>query len=100
MATLDELFKYKEKVDIVHPKSGKVKASVWVRVLGDEDLKEAFRVSRIVSSQKRARLRDESSDEYKDEILTLAENTREDLEALVIAARENDIVNQAPVIVP
>lgn len=98
--TLDDLLRYKKKVTLKHPITGKAVKSVWVRLLGDEDLKEAFKFARIASSRKRASLRDENSDTYKDEIAELKNLPREDLEALILASRENVFANESQIIVP
>lgn len=99
-ATLDDLFKYKEAVEIKNPRTGKVAKRIWVRILGDEDMKEAFRFARIVSAETRAKLRDRNSNEYKDEIeSTLSEWPRESLEELILSYRENTFANEAPTIV-
>lgn len=101
MATLDDLLKYKDKVVLKHPKTGKDLKAVWVRILGDEDLKEAFRYARIVSAEKRKGLRDKSSDVYRDEIESiLNESSREDQITLILASKENEFANNAPIVVP
>lgn len=101
MATLDDLLKYKEKVVLKHPKTGKDLKAVWVRVLGDEDLKESFRFARIASADKRKALRDKSSGAYRDEIESiLKESSREDQITLILASKENEFANTAPIIVP
>ena len=99
MATLDNLLRYKSKVVLKHPKTGKDIKVVWVRLLGDEDLREAFKFSRIASAEKRAALRDKESDVYKDEIGELSDQSREDLVSLIVATRENIYANEAPVVV-
>ncbi len=99
VATLDDLFKYKQEVPIVNPKTGKVSKKVWVRILGDEDLRDAFKFSRIASAEVRARLRDKTSDAYKDEIGALGEQPRENWEAIILAYRENTFSNEAPTVV-
>lgn len=99
MASLDDLLKYKEKVVLKNPRTGKNLKTVWVRVLGDDDLKESFRLARIVSAAKRAALRNPESDVYKDEILALREESRENLEQWILTSRENIFSNEAPVVV-
>lgn len=99
MAGLENLLKYKDKVSLRNPKTGKTIKTVWVRILGDDDLKEAFKYARIASAEKRAQLRDKDSDIYKDEISDLSQQPRENLEELILASRENAFANEAPVII-
>lgn len=99
MGKLADLLRYKEKVELVNPKNGEKIKTAWVRLLGDEDLQEAFKFARIVSAEKRASLRDENSDDYKNAAIQLAEQPREVLESLILASKENKFANDASAIV-
>jgi hypothetical protein len=98
-ATLDDLLKYKERLALKNPKTGKTVKTVWVRILGDEDLRAAFAAARAASSAKRMELRDVNSDAYKGEILGLKEESKEDLEEYILTSKENVFFNEAPAIV-
>ena len=100
MAQLDDLLKYKKKVILKNPRGEDIKA-VWIRVLGDDDLKAAFQASRVASAEKRKQLRDKNSVAYKDEIVaTLKEGERDSWEQIILASKENEFVNNAPIVVP
>lgn len=99
MATLDDLLRYKDKVVLKNQK-GKTIKTAWVKVLGDEDVKEAFRASRLASAAHRALLRNKETDTYKDERAAIEEQTREQHIELILASKENVFANEAPLIVP
>jgi hypothetical protein len=101
MATIDDLLKYKKKVLLRDQRSGKDLKAVWLRVLGDKDLQDAFKFSRIASANKRKELRDKENSAYQDEIIgTLEEAGRESWEELILASKENEFANTAPIITP
>jgi len=95
MASIAELLKYKDELVITHPSTGKVLWKGWIKVLGDESIKEAYKYSRIVSAQKRATLRDKDSVEYKDEVESIAEQDKQDLLDLIMASQENDFTRES-----
>lgn len=95
MARLADLLKYKEEITIVHPKTQKPLQTVWIKVLGDEDIKESYRYARIASAAMRKLLKDPTSAEYKDEILTAEEQDEDDLKQLILASRENDFLRES-----
>ena len=99
MAGLSDLFRYKKSVSINNPKTGKEETKVWIRLLGDEDIKETYRISRIASAAKRASLRDEESLDYKESIAQLQELSQTDLKELIVAEAENRFITEAPVLV-
>jgi small-conductance mechanosensitive channel len=94
MVSILDLFKYKKPVEIKDEK-GEVVATVWVRVLGDWDLDQAYRAGRIKSSKVRKELRDTSSDEYFAEIAIIEEGSTEDLTALVKQSKQTDFYAMA-----
>lgn len=99
MAIIADLLKYKDELKIVHPGTGKVIWKGWIKVLGDESIKEAYKFSRIASAKKRAQLRDMNSSEYKDEIEGLAELDKQTLRDIVFASKENDFTRESVAIV-
>lgn len=101
MAQLDDLLKYKKKVTLKNQRTGKDLKTVWVRILGDDDMKEAFQQARIASAAKRKELRDTDSPAYQDEIIgVLKETPRDQQEELILASKENEFANNAPIVVP
>lgn len=99
MASLVDLLRYKEEVDVKHPRTGQTIKKVWVRVLGDYDLNKAYKASRIVSSEKRAALRNPETDDYKDEVLGILELSRSEQEDVVKTARLSNFISEANAIV-
>lgn len=99
MATLSDLLRFKKQIEIKHPTTQKVLSQPWIRILGDEDLKEAYRWARIASAAKRAAVKDKNSTDSKDARAQLSETSREDLFYLMRAARENAFVSEATAIV-
>jgi len=94
MASIQDLFKYKKQVDIKDDK-GEVAATVWIRVLGDHDLSEAYRHGRIESAKTRKELRDTESDEYFAEIAVIEDGAKEDLIELIKQSLQSDFYAQA-----
>lgn len=99
MVSLADLLRYKDEIEIKHPKTQKVLATVWIRILGDEDIKEAYKYARIASSAKRKALRDSSTLDYKDDVLSLEEQEDVYLKDLIIAQAENDFIRESAVAV-
>lgn len=100
MGSLSNLFKYKKQIDIMDiDNPEKVAQKVWIRLLGDEDLKESYRWARIVSAHKRKVLRDETSVEYLDETAQLEGAEVETLIAIILAANENVFETEAQAVV-
>ena len=99
MGTLSKLLQYKKEVTIVDPKNGTEMAKVWVRLLGDQDLRDAYQKARIASSETRKALRDADSIMYKDAIAQLDDVPKENLIAIIVASQENNFQNEASVIV-
>jgi len=102
---LSDLLKFKKEISIFDPAANKEDpktkpiAKVWVRLLGDEDLKEAYKYARIASSEKRTQLRNKESDDYKDAIAQLYDVPKENLIFLMKASRESTYSNEASIIV-
>lgn len=98
MARLADLFKYKTKVQI-KGQDGSTKATVWLRVIGDEDLNNCYKLARIASAQRRKLLRQENSPEYLDEIAPIEEMEDEDLRKIVRQSKETEFTSEAYVMV-
>lgn len=94
MASLKDLLKYKDKVEIKDQKE-KIIATVWVKILGDEELNLAYKLSRVASTTKRARLNDVESLDYRDEIEVIAELPRETQEQMIIESYTNKFLSEA-----
>ena len=97
---LSDLFKYKKEIPIKNPKTGKVKTKVWIRLLGDDDIKEAYKISRVASAAKRASLRDENSLDYKESMAQLGDLSQADLKELILAEAENSFNARAQAVLP
>lgn len=68
---------------------------VWIRIIGDEDQQEAYKMARIKSAQKRAILRDLNSSDYKDQVLPIMEADRETCEELIKISRGSNFTGEA-----
>jgi len=99
MASLADLLRYKQEVDIMHPVTGEFIKKVWLRILGDFDLNKAYKIARIASSKKRLALRDPSTDDYQDEVMGVIDLSREEKEDLIRTARLSIIVSEAQSVV-
>lgn len=95
MASIAELLKYKDELKIVHPTTGKTLTKVWLKVLGDESIKEAYKYARIESAKKRAQLRDMNSSDYQDEIESVAQLDTDTLKDIISASKENDFTRES-----
>lgn len=60
---------------------------VWVRLLGDFDLQEAYKLARVESSKIRELLRNPESVEYRDQVEPLWEATEEQCKEIIRAAK-------------
>lgn len=69
--------------------------TIYMRVVGDQDLQEAFKLARVRSADKRRQLRDETSVEFKDQVLPIREASREDCIELIKVARSQDFNSEA-----
>jgi hypothetical protein len=94
MVSIQDLFKYKKPVEIKDTR-GEVVLTVWVRLLGDHDLGEAYRHGRIASAKTRKELRDTSSDEYFAEVAIIEDGKSEDLIELIKQSQQSELYTQA-----
>lgn len=98
MAVLSDLFKWKKQVTI---KQGGDKEDiiVWMRILGDYDLSESYKLARVESAKIRVKMKDVTSDEYLNETTALAEYEDSELKQLVISTKSNDFFAKAIAVV-
>lgn len=95
MASLIDLLRYKKEFIVRDPRTGAEIKKIWLRILGDMDMNQAYKAARLASSAKRAALRDPETDDYKDEVLGLSALSREDLTDIIRAARLTNVANEA-----
>ncbi len=69
--------------------------TVYVRVIGDQDLQNAYKVARVNSAEARKKLRDETSLEFKDQVEPIRDATKEDCVELILTAREQSFGSDA-----
>lgn len=98
MASIIDLLRYKDSLELKNEKGDPI-VTVWIRVLGDESIKEAYKFARIASSKRRAALKDVNSAEYADEIESASEQSKQDLLELIMAAKENEFTRESIVVV-
>lgn len=101
MGKLTNLLRWKKRVTLTDRTGEPLKDEkgnpviVWVRIIGDEDQQEAYRMSRIKSYEVRMKLRDESTPDYKDTILPIQNAAKEVAIELVRASRGNNFTAEA-----
>ena len=94
MVSIQDLFKYKKPVEIKDPKGNAV-MTLWVRLLGDHDLSESYRMGRLASAKIRKELRNTESDEYIAEVSLIEDGASKDLIELIKQSQQSDVVTQA-----
>ncbi len=94
MGKLSDLLRWKKSLTLVSP-DGKEVETIWLRVISDYDLAEAYKMARVASANKRERLRDVDSTDHKDEVLAFNSATEDECKALIRAANENAWTSQA-----
>lgn len=98
MGKISELLRWKTEYEIKGPSNEALK-KVWLRVIGDEDLTEAFKQARVASSKKRIALRDPQSSDFIDEVLPLEMASREDWIAIISASKSAEFQSEAYAVV-
>src|SRR5688500_18215338 len=75
-----DLLKWRGKVTLLDPETKQPLLNekeepfvVYVRVIGDEDMKAAFRAARLLSADIRKKMRDTNSDEFKERVEPIRE---------------------------
>lgn len=94
MGVLSQLLRWKREL-ILKDAEGKELRKVWLRIISDYDLQESYKLARIASAEKRAKLRDVDSTDFKDQIKSFGEASIEECKDLIRAARENTWGSQA-----
>lgn len=93
MPGISDLLRYKQKVEL---RSGdEIIGEVWIRVLGDYDLQQAYQQSRIASARKRAALRTVGSNDYMDFVETYPDsNTVDEAKNVIKAAKLPTMISE------
>lgn len=94
MGKLSELLRWKREVKLMGP-NGEVLETVYMRIIGDYDLQEAYRLARIASAAKRERLRDTDTEDFKDQVAPFNEASEDECKQLIRVAREAGWTPQA-----
>jgi len=72
---------------------------VWVKLMGDEDIKEAYKYARLKSSQMRKKIKDPESVEYQLQVSSLDEQDDKDLYDLIVASKVNDFTRESVAVI-
>jgi len=94
MGKFADLLRWKKEIEIKDPQ-GNVIDTAYMRIIGDYDLQESFRLARIASTKRRAILRDTTSDEYQDEVSVLDEANLEQCLEIIGASRNSQFEAEA-----
>jgi hypothetical protein len=94
MGKLQNLLRWKREVPIKDRK-GEVVETVYMRIIGDADQQEAYRIARIESSKLRASLKDTTSERYLDQVEALNEANEEQCKAIIDVALDNTFTQEA-----
>lgn len=92
MGKISQLLRWKEDVLLKRENGSPIKDEtgaeviIYMRVVGDHDLQEAYKVSRRASALKRAALRDPGTEDYKLEVEPFTVATSEECKALITSA--------------
>jgi hypothetical protein len=89
-----ELLKWKKPLVLTKP-DGTEFTTVYLRILGDYDLQEAYKYARVASTEARKEMKDETSARFIDEISAIDETTRDQLEEVILAAKSTEISSEA-----
>lgn len=102
MGKLVNLFRYKKAVQLLDSRGNPAKDQetgepviIWIRIIGDEDQQEAYRMSRIRSANERAALRDVNSPRYRDSIAPILTADAEVCIELIKAGRNSQFTSEA-----
>lgn len=88
-----DLLRWRNSVQLKDPDGNPILDSkgqpvtVYLRVIGDDDLQNAYKVARVISSDTRKKLRDKESIEFKDQVEPIREATKEECIQLIKTAR-------------
>lgn len=68
---------------------------VFLRIIGDQDLDDAYKAARAASARRRASLRDKTSEDYLSSVSAFEDATTDDCVKLIVATRRRDFNNEA-----
>lgn len=94
MGKLSQLLRWKREVQLKGP-DNEILETVYMRIIGDWDLQESYRLARVASAAKRERLRDIDTDDFKDQIATFNDADESVCKELIRVAREAGWTSQA-----
>lgn len=94
MGSLSDLLRYKQKVDLKNEQD-EVIATVWLKIIGDHDIQDSYKLGRVASAKKRAILRDTTSNDYIDEIEVFENASKEECIATIVAGRSSNFTAEA-----
>lgn len=97
---LVNLLRWKEEIPLKDTSDkpildGNKPVTVWMRIIGDSDQQEAYRMARIKSAEKRLALRDITSPDYLDQVQPITEADRETCVELIRASRGSNFTSEA-----
>lgn len=97
---ISDLLKWRTAVTLLHDdkpildEDGK-EVKVWVRIVGDHDLQEAYRVGRVASRKIRTKLQDPESVDYAESVEPLNEATQDECLEIIRSARASNLYSEA-----
>jgi len=94
MGKISKLLKWGHKVTLRDANS-KVLMDVWIRILDDDNLEEAYLDARLASAEYRAELRDPKSKKHQDDIAKIEKASREECMSLIKAAKGGNLTAEA-----
>lgn len=94
MGEISKLLKWSKPVVLKDDRGIPVK-DVWIRILDDDDLQDAYRDARIASATLRAKLKDTSTKEYLDDIAKIESATKEETILIIKAASGSNLTAEA-----
>lgn len=99
MGTIADLLRYKKSLDITDPRTGTKLETVWIKIMGDEDVKTSYKYGRVASSELRVKLKDSESIDYKIQIKSIEEQDDQDLYDLIVASKVNDFTRESVAVI-
>lgn len=101
MGMLVNLLRWKKSLTLLDEEGKPIKdpkgkdVKVWLRIIGDEDQQEAYKMARIKSAEKRAALRDVNSPDYKDQVMIITDADDETCKELIRISRGSNFTGEA-----
>jgi hypothetical protein len=94
MAKISDLLKWKDNFILKDPQ-GKELRKIWLRVVGDEDLKESFTNARLASAALRKQLKDPETTEYQERITPIDDASFEECLSIIMSSRSQNLQAEA-----